>query len=201
MKISPITAGALALLAIPRLALGYPMDAYEQTGILRLEAYRLAQTGEVKGRILPPGGRLGIDDVQLRLTDHPDFEIPAPDPELSASILEMLGEDADGYAIAVLDITDPAKPRYAAHNPDQNQNPGSVGKLMVGLAWFQALADVYPDDTNARDALLYNTHHVADAFIRSDSHKVPFWEPGDSEVVFRPIVLPLSRSSTSSQAE
>ena len=132
MKISPITAGALALLAIPRLALGYPMDAYEQTGILRLEAYRLAQTGEVKGRILPPGGRLGIDDVQLRLTDYPDFEIPAPDSELSASILEMLGEDADGYAISVLDITDPAKPRYAAHNPEQNQNPGSVGKLMVG---------------------------------------------------------------------
>ena len=187
MKISPVTVGALALLAIPRLALGYPLDAYEQTGMLRLEAYRLAQTGEVKGRILPPGGRLGIDDVQLRLTDHPDFEIPAPDPELSASILEMLGEDADGYAISVLDITDPAKPRYAAHNPEQNQNPGSVGKLMVGLAWFQALADTYPDDTKARDALLYNTHHVADAFIRSDGHKVPFWKPGDSEVVFRPI--------------
>ena len=187
MKISPVTVGALALLAIPRLALGYPLDAYEQTGMLRLEAYRLAQTGEVKGRILPPGGRLGIDDVQLRLTDHPDFEIPAPDPELSASILEMLGEDADGYAIAVLDITDPTKPRYAAHNAEQNQNPGSVGKLMVGLAWFQALADAYPDDTTARDALLYNTHHVADAFIRSDSHKVPFWQPGDSEVVYRPI--------------
>ena len=187
MKISAITVGALALLAIPRLALGYPMDAYEQTGMLRLEAYRLAQTGKVKGRLLPPGGRLGIADVQLRLTDYPDFEIPAPDPELSASILEMLGEDADGYAIAVLDLTDPTKPRYAAHNAEQNQNPGSVGKLMVGLAWFQALADVYPDDTKARDALLYNTRHVADAFIRSDGHKVPFWKPGDSEVVYRPI--------------
>jgi len=187
VKISLISAGALALLAIPRLALGYPMDAYEQTGMLRLEAYRLSQTGKVKGRILPPGGRLGLDDVQLHLTDRPDFEIPAPDPELSAAILAMLGDDADGYAIAVLDITDPAKPRYAAHNAKQNQNPGSVGKLMVGLAWFQALADAYPDDTKARDALLYNTHHVADAFIRSDSHKVPFWKPGDAEVVYRPI--------------
>jgi hypothetical protein len=187
VKVSQITAGALALLAIPCLALGYPMDAYEQTGMLRLEAYRLSQTGKVKGRILPPGGRLGIADVRLRLSDHPNFEIPAPDPELSASILEMLGEDADGYAIAVLDITDPEKPRYAEHNAEQNQNPGSVGKLMVGLAWFQALADAYPDDTQARDALLYKTHHVADAFIRSDSHKVPFWQPGDAEVVYRPI--------------
>jgi hypothetical protein len=58
---------------------------------------------------------------------------------------------------------------------------------MVGLAFFQALADVYPDDTAARDALLHDTHHVADAFIRSDSHKVPFWKPGDNEVVYRPI--------------
>jgi len=187
VKLSILTASAFALIALPQLALGYPLDAYEETGMLRLEAYRLAQTGKVKGRILPPGGRLGLDDVQLRLTDYPDFEIPAADPELNASLLEMLGEDADGYAIAVLDITDPKKPRYAAHNAEQNQNPGSVGKLMVGLAWFQALADTYPDDTAARDALLYNTHHVADAFIRSDSHKVPFWNPGDSEVVYRPI--------------
>ncbi len=187
MKISTLTACAFALCALPQLALGYPLDAYEQTGMLRLEAYRLSQTGEVQGRMLPPGGRLGLDDVQLRLTDRPDFEIPAPDAELSAALLKMLGEDADGYAIAVLDITDPTKPRYAAHNPEQNQNPGSVGKLMVGLAWFQALADAYPDDTEARDALLYNTHHVADAFIRSDGHKVPFWNPGDAKVVFRPI--------------
>ena len=187
MKISTLTACAFALFTFPQLALGYPLDAYEQTGILRLEAYRLAQTGQVRGRLLPPGARLESDDIQLRLIDQPDFEIPAPDAALSASIRALLGEDADGYAIAVLDLTDPANPRYAAHNAEQNQNPGSVGKMMVGLAWFQALADAYPDDTEARDALLKNTHHVADAFIRSDSHKVPFWKPGDSEVEYRPI--------------
>jgi hypothetical protein len=187
VKISTLTAWAFALFTFPQLALGYPLDAYEQTGILRLEAYRLVQTGQVRGRLLPPGARLESDDIQLRLIDQPDFEIPAPDAALSASIRALLGEDADGYAIAVLDLTDPANPRYAAHNAEQNQNPGSVGKMMVGLAWFQALADAYPDDTEARDALLKNTHHVADAFIRSDSHKVPFWKPGDSEVEYRPI--------------
>ena len=187
MKFSTLTASAFALFAFPQLALGYPLDAYEQTGILRLEAYRLAQTGNVRGRLLPPGAQLNSEDIRLRLIDYPDFEIPAPDAALSASIQQLLGEDADGYAIAVLDLTDPANPRYAAHNAEQNQNPGSVGKLMVGLAWFQALADAYPDDTEARDALLKNTHHVADAFIRSDSHKVPFWKPGDSEVEYRPI--------------
>jgi len=187
LKVSLLGACACVLAALPRLALGYPLDAYEQTGILRLEAYRLAQTGKVIGRLLPPGARLSIDDIQLKLLDRPDFEIPSPDPALTASIEAMLGEDADGYAIAVLDLTDPAKPRYAAHNPERDQNPGSVGKLMVGLAWFQALADVYPDDLEARDALLYDTHHVADSFIRWDTHSVPFWKPGDPEVVYRPI--------------
>jgi hypothetical protein len=187
VKISTLTACAFALFTFPQLALGYPLDAYEQTGILRLEAYRLAQTGKVRGRLLPPGAQLKSEDIRLRLIDYPDFEIPVPNAALSASIQALLGEDADGYAIAVLDLTDPANPRYAAHNAEQNQNPGSVGKMMVGLAWFQALADAYPDDTEARDALLKNTHHVADAFIRSDSHKVPFWKPGDREVEYRPI--------------
>jgi hypothetical protein len=187
VKFSTLAAGALALVALPQLALGYPLDAYQETGILRLEAYRLAQTGKVRGRLLPPGGQLKSEAIQLRLIDRPDFEIPAPDAALSASIEALLVEDADGYAIAVLDLTDPAKPRYAAHNAERDQNPGSVGKLMVGLAWFQALADAYPDDTEARDALLYNTRHVADAFIRSDSHTVPFWKPGDDEVEYRPI--------------
>jgi len=187
VKVSLLGACACALAALPRLALGYPLDAYEQTGILRLEAYRLAQTGKVRGRLLPPGAQLKIEDIQLKLLDRPDFEIPPPDPALTASIEGMLGEDADGYAIAVLDLTDPAKPRYAAHNPERDQNPGSVGKLMVGLAWFQALADAYPDDLQARDALLYDTHHVADTFIRWDTHSVPFWKPGDPEVVYRPI--------------
>ena len=53
--------------------------------------------------------------------------------------------------------------------------------------WEYNFADAYPDDTRARDELLKNTRHVADAFIRSDSHKVPFWQPGDAEVVYRPI--------------
>ncbi len=53
-------------------------------------------------------------------------------------------------ALAVLDLSDPAKPRYAEHRGDHRQNVGSVGKLVVALALFQALADLYPDDIEAR---------------------------------------------------
>ena len=58
----------------------------------------------------------------------------------------------DAYGLAVLDLSDPAKPRYAEHRADHKQNVGSVGKLVVALALFQALADAYPDDLEARRA-------------------------------------------------
>ena len=166
-------------------ALGYPLDGYEQTGIQRLEAYRLAQDGKVRGRLLPPGARLPGDSIALRLIDHPNFQIPAPDAELEAAIRTTLGDDVDGYALAVLDLTNPLRPRYAAHNSEREQNPASVGKLMVALGWFQTLADVYPNDTRARHELMKNTRHQADAFIRTNSHKVPFWKPGDTSIEYR----------------
>jgi hypothetical protein len=89
--------------------------------------------------------------------------------------------------VVLLDLSDPAHPRFAEHNPDIAQNPGSVGKLMVALAWFQALADRYPEDLEARRRVLRETDVVADAFIRSDHHTVPFWRPGDTRVVQRRI--------------
>jgi hypothetical protein len=87
----------------------------------------------------------------------------------------------------VLDISDPAKPRYVEVNGNRIQNPGSVGKIMVALAWFQALADIYPDDVEARHRLLYETVITADGFIRTDGHTVPFYKPGDAMVKRRPI--------------
>ena len=54
----------------------------------------------------------------------------------------------------MLDLSDPAKPRYAEHRGDCKQNVGSVGKLVVALALFQALADTYPNDIEARRRVL-----------------------------------------------
>jgi hypothetical protein len=57
--------------------------------------------------------------------------------------------------------------------------------VLLGL--FQALADAYPDDVAARASVLLNTEIIADAFIRTDSHKVPVWDFGQSAVERRPI--------------
>jgi hypothetical protein len=62
----------------------------------------------------------------------------------------LLGENASRYGVAVLDLSDPERPRYAEHRGDYLQNAGSVGKLGVALGLFQALADAWPDDLDRR---------------------------------------------------
>jgi hypothetical protein len=83
----------------------------------------------------------------------------------------------DAYGVAVLDLTDPAKPRYAEHRGDYRQNVGSVGKLVVVLSLFQALADTYPNDVEARKRVLKSTIVTADGFSQSDSHTVRIFDP------------------------
>jgi hypothetical protein len=177
----------LLLLAAAGAARGYPLDGAEATGITRLEAYRLRQEGKLPGGKLPKGALLPGAEIRLGLADRPDFEVPPADPALSAKLRALLGGDAPAYGVALLDLSDPAHPRYAEHNPEVAQNPGSVGKLMVALAWFQALADRLPGDLEARRRLLRETPVVADAFIQSDHHTVPFWKPGEARILQRRI--------------
>jgi hypothetical protein len=187
MKSFGTTLAAVAALVVAAPAGAYPIDAFPDTGIARLEAYRLVQEGEMQGSTLPWGAQLFTKEIKLRLAEYPAFEVPAADPAFTAQIVDELGPQAASYGIAVIDVSDPANPKYAAHNADQIQNPGSVGKILVGLAWFQLLADVYPDDVEARKRVLRETQVTADAFIRSDTHDVPFWRPGQAGYVKRPI--------------
>jgi hypothetical protein len=165
----------------------YPLDGYPYTGIRRLEGRFQVQQGKIPGRKLSAGALLGTDQVALRLTGLPDFKIPPPDPDFTARIQALLGEDADEYGVAVLDMSDPTAPRYAAFKGNFRANPGSVGKLVVALGVFQALADMYPHDMEKRLHILRTTMVRADAFILSDHHKVPFWAGEKQPVRYRPI--------------
>ena len=172
----------------------YPLDGYQETDIARLDAYWLARNVIIEQKILPKGIFWPSEDIKMRLFDNSKYTLPAPDAALSAKIRKMLGPDANSYGIALLDYTDPEHPIYAAVNPNKEQNPGSVGKIAVMLAWFQALADVYPDDIDARIRLLRDTPITADAFVENDSHVVdshvvPIWKQGDPKVLRRPIEI------------
>ena len=182
---------AFSVIAVAFAASGgaYPLDGYGYTGIARLEGYRLAMEGKVRAPRQPPGALLSIDAVDLRLQFKTDFEIPAVDTEFVSQLQNLLGAEADRYALAVLDLTNIEQPRYAEHRGTERANPGSVGKILIALGVFQALADVYPDSIDARLNILRNAVITADEFIQSDHHQVPVWHPGASRVRYPKIQI------------
>jgi hypothetical protein len=182
MKTFMTIVAALMGLVIAVTCGAYPLDCYDYTGIARVEAYRLAMEGKVRAPKQPPGALLSIDQVDIRLTASSDFEIPPPDAEFTTRVQNLLGAEADRYAVTVLDLSNMAQPRYAEHRSTVRANPGSVGKILIALGVFQALADVYPDNIDARLAILRNTVITADEFIQTDHHVVPVWKPGEARV-------------------
>lgn len=192
MKSLRVTGSLVALAAVSLLVpaaqiAAYPIDGYEETGIGRLEVARRVQAGEMYGSKQPAGGLLSLSEVDLRLLDRQDLQLPEPDAALSASIIELLGDRKDDYQFALLDLSDPARPRYAEHGENYRANVGSVGKLLVGLALFQALADLRPEAVDERRALLKNTRIVADEFVLTDHHTVRQWDPVLEVLTRRPL--------------
>ena len=179
--------GLVALVLAPLLATAYPLDDADGTGIGRLEAARRIEAGTLKGTRQPPGALLPSAQVQLRLLDHADFSIPAPDAEFTAAAVSVLGAARDRYSLAILDLSDPAHPVYAEHRATEQYNPGSVGKLIVAIAWLQLLADIYPNDLEARWRLLRESEIEADDVIISDSHTVKRWDRADQRLIVRPL--------------
>ncbi len=172
----------------------YPLDGYEYTGIRRLRAYAMILDGRMPGNIvLQPGAKLPRDAISLRLrsvNDTLDLPRGAPtDPELQAGIERIVGRRHPSYRVAVLDITDPGSPRYAAVKADEGYIPGSVGKLLVLTGLFNELKKLHPNDVPAREAVLRNTRVVADEFAMPNSHTVPVVADDWSSVTHRSIRL------------
>jgi len=166
----------------------YPLDGYADTGIRRLEANRLAQAGAIQDVKQPPGAMLPLAKVDLRLLGQ-TFDLPPPDPAFTRQITGLLSGSMDAYGLAVLDLSDPAKPRYAEHRGDYKQNVGSVGKLLVALALFQALADAHPNDLEARKRVLRQTVVTADGFSQSDHHTVRIYDPATRKLTRRAVQI------------
>lgn len=173
-------------MALAPVVAAYPLDGYQATGIRRLEGARLAQQGLVRDVRQPPGALLGLDQVEPRLAGQ-TFDLPPPDPAFTQRVDAVLTGNLDDYGVALLDLSDPAQPLYAEHRADHRQNVGSVGKLVVVLALFQALADLYPDDIEARRRLLKTTWVTADSFSQSDHHTVRIFDPASRTLTRRQV--------------
>ena len=59
----------LVIIATSRAGFTYPLDGYDVTGMRRIEAARLSVLGKLQDRAQPPGARLPIELVDLRLLD------------------------------------------------------------------------------------------------------------------------------------
>jgi hypothetical protein len=164
----------------------YPLDDYKRTGIARLYAFDLVQKQLLASGNLKPGSLWDLRRVKLRLLDQPGLTLPKPDAAFSKKVRSLLGGDANAYGVGILDLSNPAQPRYAEVNDTKAQQPGSVGKMMVMVAFFQGLADAFPK-VRDRERVLRETIVTANQFIRKDSHNVPVYEVGDPQVIRRPI--------------
>ena len=163
------------LMFLTSLSYGYPIDAYEETGIRRLDYYRAAQTGEIEGKKLFEGAMLKSADVIPRLTGQ-SSELPPVNTDISRQLARLIPSEPERYSIAVLDLSDQANPIYAEHNGGYRDNVGSVGKVLVALALLTKLRDIYPDDIDRRKEVLRTTQVVADEFSVKDHHKVRLWD-------------------------
>ncbi|MCA1852676.1 MAG: hypothetical protein LC647_09845, partial [Beggiatoa sp.] len=67
---------ALALLALAIAPPAYPLDGDVATGIRRLTHARLVQAGQLSGPKQPPGELLSLEQVDLRLLEQKDLDLP-----------------------------------------------------------------------------------------------------------------------------
>ncbi|MEM9385540.1 MAG: hypothetical protein AAGA68_10800 [Pseudomonadota bacterium] len=185
MKYTPWLPMIVAIgLVTASLAEAYPLDGYGYTEIRRLEYYRLAQLGELRGRQLPPGAQASLQRITPAWEGSTDLDSFVHDEAYEARIRSVL-EDPTRYGVTVIDLTDPEAPRIAEHNAGFRSNVGSVGKSLVAVALFQQLADIYPDDIAAREALLRETRVVADEFVQYDHHEVPIYDVTSRRLEYR----------------
>lgn len=158
-------------------AWAYPLDGQDESGIRRLEGYRLAQE-EPTGPKLMPGQLWGEDRIQLHLLDYdgPDFDDLPEDPGLTAFLSEVLQERDPSYAMVLVDLTNAPDIRWAGLRPDLRQNAGSVGKMITMAALFQALSEAFPDVTDRADVLREAESSARD-WVSNEIHAVPKWDP------------------------
>lgn len=170
--IIPLAFCAVSCFLFSGIVQAYPLDGYEDTGIRRTEGARLANEGVIHDSVRQvPGSLWSTEQVDIRLLNKKDFQVPAPDPTLTKQLKKLLAGHLDEYGVVILDLTDMNSPRFAAHRGDYKQNVGSVGKILVALGMFQAMADVWPDDKK-RIEVLKNSLVTADEFSQSDHHTI-----------------------------
>ena len=177
---------ALSVVVFIGSAQGYPLDGSAYTGIRRLDGYLFSLQTPSGRKNLPSGAELALDQVYPQLTGV-SVPIPPIDPKLTRNIRALLDQYSSAYSIAVLDYSDASSLRYAELNSSRRFVPGSVGKVLVAVAIFQTLAELFPNDIEKREKLLRQSMITANQLVETDSHEVPFWHAEQGRIELRPL--------------
>ena len=188
-----IQAVLLTTMTVGRAAYSYPVDGFDETGIPRLEGYYYSLQTPSGKRSFVPGQLLSMMEVGISLQRR-SFPVPPADKAFSQDLAAILGPGTPSFSFAVLDLSDPRNPVYGGVNDQRPFMPGSTGKVLVALALFQELDNLYPSSGEQRVRLLRNSMVTADDFAVPDTHDVPIWHPETRTIDFRP-VAPGDRAS------
>lgn len=171
------------------LALLYPIDGYDSTGIKRLYRLQKMENDSIDNKRIPNGAYLKLGDIKLNLLSRKQDSLATiliEDPEFSRAIARIT--PGGNYSLAVLDITDPDSLKYAAHRENVGYQPGSVGKIAVLNGFFNELAEVYPDNFELRTGLMCNKRVKARYWGTGDHHTIPIYDIEADKLVKRQVV-------------
>ena len=141
---------ALAASRLPGTALGLSARRISTTpASADSRRCRLANEGAVRDVKQPPGALLTTKEVDLRLLGQ-TFDLPAPDPAFTQQVNGILAGSMDAYGVAVLDLTDLAKPRYAEHRGDTSRT--SAASASSSSCWRCSRRSRTPTRTTSKRA-------------------------------------------------
>ncbi|SCY40148.1 hypothetical protein SAMN05192588_2684 [Nonlabens sp. Hel1_33_55] len=179
---------SILIVAIIAMAV-YPIDGYERTGIKRLKRLEKTLDSTITEYYLKPGSFKKTEEINLWLcedtTSTEDFMVVDEDFQ---DKMTRLFPRRSGYAITVLDITDPDNTRYAEMNEQSGFQPGSVGKLAVATAFFTQIAALCPEDFHVRTKLMRDKVVKSGVWGVGDHHTVPIYNMEKDKLVKRQVV-------------
>lgn len=169
---------ALSFLVALDEAHAYPVDKVSQdrTKIKRLMWQEDVDAKKRRGYRYP-GAQWSTDRIKLRMDGKGrDFELKQDTPRderLQKGLEAIMKKNRwKQYYVALLDVTDPANPRYAAVNEMAQQTPGSVAKVLLGAATLNELKKQFPK-VEDREEFMRTHQMVADDWTQPNHHEVP----------------------------
>ncbi|QHI35006.1 hypothetical protein IMCC3317_03520 [Kordia antarctica] len=168
--------------------ISYPIDGYDRTGIKRLYQIRQMQLDSVKYTRIPAGAYKKLDEIKLNLASRLEDSINdllVDDDEFMREVKRLIPSGA--YSVAVMDMTDPKKLRYASHRENVGYQPGSVGKIAVLNAVFTQMAKICPDSFEERIAYLKGIRVSSRYWGTGDHHTVPIYDIENDKLTKRQV--------------